>query len=94
MLERVTEQLAALSRSPGHGRRVYRTAAALEAAVADLVHAACLDGVVWIQPEEHTRRDGTTCWTVGACGVDRAGWRDMVDRLGWQVYLTSTTPEQ
>jgi transposase len=26
--------------------------------------------------------------------VDLAAWRDMVDRLGWQVYLTSTTPEQ
>jgi transposase len=40
------------------------------------------------------RRDGTPCWTVGAFGVDLAAWRDMVDRLGWQVYLTSTTPAQ
>lgn len=94
MLGRVADQLAALRRPPRQGRRVYRTAAALQAAVADLLHAACLDGIVWIQPEEHTRRDGTTCWAVGAYGVDLAAWRDMVDRLGWQVYLTSTTAEQ
>jgi len=62
--------------------------------VAELLRAACLEGVVWIQPEEHTRRDGSACWAVGAFGVDLAAWWDMVDRLGWQVYLTSTTPEQ
>jgi transposase len=94
MLGRVAEQLAALSRPPGHGRKVYRTAANLEAAVADLLRAACLEGVVWIHPEEQVRRDGTPCWTVGAYGVDLAAWQDMVDRLGWQVYLSSTTPEQ
>jgi len=93
MLGRVAEQLTALSRPARQGRRVYRTVAALETAVADLLRAACLEGVVWIQPQEHTRRDGTSCWTVGAYGVDLVAWREMVDRLGWQVYLTSTTPE-
>jgi transposase len=94
MLVRVAEQVAGMSRSPGHGRRVYRRAADLEAAVAELLRAACLEGVVWIQPEEQVRRDGTSCWTVGAYGVDLAAWRAMVDRLGWQVYLTSTTAAQ
>jgi transposase len=94
MLARVAEQLAGLSRPPGHGRRVYRRAADLEAAVTELLRAACLEGVVWIQPEEQVRRDGTSCWTVGAYGVDLAAWHDMVDRLGWQVYLTSTSAEQ
>jgi transposase len=94
MLGRVTDQLAALHRPPHQGRRVYRTAAALEAAVAELLRAACLDGVVWIRPQEHLRRDGSARWAVGAFGVDLAAWRDMVDRLGWQVYLTSTTAAQ
>ncbi len=94
MLGWVAEQLTALSRPPRQGRRVYRTAAALEAAVADLLRDACLEGVVWVRPEEHTRRDGTSCWAVGAFGVDLTAWRDMVDRLGWQIYLTSTTPAQ
>ena len=93
MLGRVAEQLAALSRPARQGRRVYRTVAALETAVADLLRAACLEGVVWIQPEEQVRRDGTACWTVRAYGVDLAAWREMVDRLGWKVYLTSTTPQ-
>jgi transposase len=94
LLARVAEQLGAWSRPPRQGRRVYPTAAALEAAVADLLRAACLEGVVWIRSVEQMRRDGTSCWTVGAYGVDLAAWRDMIDRLGWQVYLTSTTPEQ
>src|SRR5579863_10265313 len=93
-LARVSEQVAALSRPPGRGRRVYLTAAAVQAAVAGLLYVAHLEGIVWVEPQEHTRRDGTTCWTVGAFGVDLAAWQDMVDRLGWQVYLTSTTPQQ
>jgi transposase len=93
-LARVSEGLAALSRPPTNGRRVYRTPADLEAAVDGLLRAAHLEGVVWITPQAHPRRDGTTCWTVGAYGVDLLAWQDMVDRLGWQVYLTSTTPTQ
>jgi transposase len=93
-LARVTEQLAALSRPPGNGRRVYRTQGDLAVAVADLLRAARLEHVVWVQPAEYTRRDGTSCWTIAAFGVDLVAWHDMVDRLGWQVYLTSTTREQ
>ena len=62
--------------------------------MAALLRAARLEQVVWVQPTEHTRRDGTSCWTVAAFGVDLGAWRAMVERLGWQVYLTSTTPEQ
>ncbi len=93
-LARVTDHLTALSRPPGNGRRVYRRRADLQAVVAGLLSATHFEGVLWVEPQEQTRRDGTTCWTVGAYGVDRAAWRQMVDRLGWQVYLTSTTPAQ
>jgi transposase len=44
MLARVAEQVAGLSHPPGHGRRVYPRAADLEAAVAELLRAACLEG--------------------------------------------------
>ncbi len=94
VLARVTEQLTALCRPPGNGRRVYRSQEDLEVAVATLLRAARLEQVVWIQSTEHPRRDGTSCWTVAAFGVDLAAWRAMVERLGWQVYLTSTTLEQ
>src|SRR5579871_716193 len=75
-LARVSAQLAALSRPPGRGRRIYPTAE-VQSAVAGLLYVAHLEGVVWVEPQEHTRRDGTTCWTVGAFGVDRAAWQDM-----------------
>jgi transposase len=93
-LVRVTERLTALTRPPSHGRRVYATPAALQTAVCDLLSAEHLEGVVWVEPAEHTRRNGTTCWTVGAFGVDLGAWHALVDRLGWQVYLTNTTAVQ
>jgi transposase len=93
-LARVAERLTALTRPPGHGRRVYPTRAALATAVTDLLSAEHLEGVVWIQPQESTRRDGTACWTVGTFGVDLVAWQAMVERLGWQVYLSSTTTAQ
>jgi hypothetical protein len=62
--------------------------------VTDLLRADHLEDVVWVQPVEATRRDGTACWIVGSFGVDLSAWQALVDRLGWQVYLTSTTVAQ
>jgi transposase len=33
-------------------------------------------------------------WVVGAIAVARQAWAEQLERLGWQVYLTSTTPVQ
>jgi transposase len=93
-LGRLSERLAVLARSPRQGRRGFPTRAALEAAVADLLSAEHLEGVVWVQPVEAPRRDGSACWIVGSFGVDLTAWQALVDRLGWQVSLTSTTAAQ
>lgn len=91
-LARVTERLTALAHPPGHGRRVYPTRADLETAVADLLSREHRDGVVWVQPEEHTRRDGKSCWTVGSFGVDLGAWQGMVDRSAGRSTLPAPPP--
>ncbi len=93
-LARVTEQLALLQRPPGRGRAVDRTRAALAQAVTALLTAARLDGVVCVDLAQETRPDGSPRWTVGSITVDVAAWPQMVDRLGWHVYVTNTTPDQ
>ncbi len=93
-LARVTDQVALLQRPPGRGRPVYRTHAALDAVVTGLLTAAHLEGVVQVDLREETRRDGSARWTVGAIAVDRAAWQQLVERLGWHVYVTNTTADQ
>lgn len=38
--------------------------------------------------------DGTVAWVVAAVWVDWAAWQAMEGRLGWQVYVTNTTPAE
>jgi len=44
--------------------------------------------------EEEVRADGTTRWIVGAYSVNLDAWNALVARLGWHVYVTSTTRVQ
>jgi hypothetical protein len=37
---------------------------------------------------------GTTRWVVSALWVNLAAWQALVERLGWQVYVTHTTQAQ
>ncbi len=93
-LARLSVQLEALRRPPARGRRVYRTATALRQVVAELLRAARLEAVVDVQLRAERRPDGTERWVVGAYAVKLDAWRALVERLGWQVYLSSTTPAQ
>ncbi len=82
------------SRPPGRGRTVSRTRAALAQAVTAILTAARLAGVVRVDLAAEMRPDGSSRWTVRALAVDRAAWQQMVDRLGWHVYVTNTTADQ
>ena len=93
-LARLTEQLEALRLPPARGRTRYRTRAELETVVSTLVEKAHLTGVVEVPLEEEPRADGTSRWVVGAYSVTLAAWDALVARLGWQVYVTSTTRAQ
>ncbi len=40
---------------------------------------------------QETLPEGTTRWIVSAVWVNLAAWQALVERLGWQVYVTNTT---
>jgi transposase len=90
-LARLCAQLEALRLRPARGRTRYRYRADLEAVVSALVAKAHLVGVLEVPLEEEVGADGRTRWIVGAYSVNLAAWAALVARLGWHVYLTSTT---
>jgi hypothetical protein len=93
-LARLTTALTELWQPPRRGRKRYRSAAALEAVVAERIARAGLTGIVGATVGEARVPNGTSRFIVTSVWVDRAAWQAMVDRLGWQVYVTNTTPVQ
>ena len=93
-LDRLTADLLKLAQAPTRGRKRYAQEADLAQVVATRIAEAKLDGVVQTALEPLQLRDGSTAWGVAAIWVDLVAWQAMVERLGWQVYVTNTTPEQ
>lgn len=80
----------------GRGRRRYSSQAELEGEVARRIAAAGFEGagVVRAPGVEVETAAGRSCWVVEQVMVEGTAWERYVDRLGWQVCLTSTTAEQ
>jgi transposase len=90
-LRRLSEELAKLWQPPSRGRKRYRSRQELERVVAERIAQAKLSGVVQTHVAQETLPDGTTRWVVSALWVNLAAWQALVERLGWQVYVTNTT---
>ena len=90
-LARLSEDLAKLWQPLGRGRKRYGSRQALEGVVAQRIAQANLTGVVQTRVAQETLPDGTTRWVVSALWVNLAAWQGLVERLGWQVYVTNTT---
>lgn len=93
-LERLTTDLLKLAQPPSRGRKRYLQEADLAAVVTSRIAAANLDGVVQTALAPISLRTGTTAWVVAAIWVDLTAWQALVERLGWQVYVTNTTEAQ
>lgn len=93
-LARLTPELLKLALEPTRGRTRYAQEADLAQVVAKRIAEANLAGVVQTALAPIPRRDGSTAWVVTAIWVDLGAWQAMVDRLGWQVYVTNSTPAQ
>jgi transposase len=93
-LARLTEHLMALWQPPARGRKRYSTRFELEQTVAGWIERAGLTGIVQAPVVEEQLADGTTRWSVGSIAVELAAWEALVERLGWQVYISNTTEEQ
>jgi hypothetical protein len=90
-LARLTADLAKLWVPPGRGRKRYDSRQELERTVAERIAKAGLTGVVQTHVTQENLSDGTTRWIVSALWVNLAAWQALVERLGWQVYVTNTT---
>lgn len=93
-LERLTPDLLKLAQAPTRGRKRYPQEAELAALVSKRIAEAKLAGVVQTALEPRRLPDGSTAWVVAAIWVDLPAWQALVERLGWQVYVTNTTPAQ
>jgi transposase len=93
-LDHLTSDLLQLALEPTRGRKRYAQEADLAHVVATRIAAAKLEGVVQTALVPLPRRDGSTAWVVAAIWVDLPAWQALVDRLGWQIYVSNTTPEQ
>jgi transposase len=93
-LARLTEALVQLWPPPGRGRKRSRSREALARTVAERVAQVGLTGVGQTALAEDPLPEGTTRWTVAAVWVKLAAWQALVERLGWQVYVTNTTAAQ
>jgi hypothetical protein len=80
--------------SAGRGRRRYNSRVELEEEIAKRMAAGGFEGVVRASVAEGTTTAKRPCWVVEQVVVEPAAWRGYVERLGWQVCLTSTTAEQ
>jgi len=59
--------------------------------VAARIAQAKLSGVVKTHVAQETLPEGPTRWVVSALWVNLAAWQAVVERLGWQVYVSNTT---
>jgi transposase len=91
-LARLTDDLTKLWQPPGRGRKRYASRQELERTVAERIAQAGLTGVVQARVAQETLPNGTTRWIVAAVWVHLAAWQALVERLGWQVYVSNTTP--
>jgi transposase len=93
-LDRLTTDLLKLALPPTRGRKRYAQEAELAQVVAKRIAEAKLEGVVQTELQAIPLPTGATAWVVAALWVDRAAWQAMVQRLGWQVYVSNTTADE
>ena len=97
-LDKLVRELTRLCEVPtaGRGRRHYISRTELEEEIAKRIAAAGFEGggVVSAPVVEVETVAGRSRWVVEQVRVGRAAWEAHLERLGWQVCLTSTTAEQ
>jgi transposase len=93
-LTRLTQALNDLRRPAERGRKRYRTKAALRTKVENLLKTTEMTGLVNVTLTEESLANGTRRWIVSSFALDPAAWAAHLERLGWHIYLTNTTPVQ
>ncbi len=91
---RLAQALSDLRLPPARGRKRYRTRAELKKKVDDLLAHEAFTELLNVKLVEESLPDGTPRWTVGTFALDQSAWEASLQRLGWLIYLTNTTPAQ
>jgi len=92
-LARLCQRLVPFCQPPTRGRKLYRTVEDLRTKVAACLAQSDLATCLQLDFEEEPLPNGSTRWVL-AFAVDWQAWQRRVARLGWQVYVTNTTPDQ
>jgi transposase len=87
--QRLYAELDRLAQPSKRGRKRYRQQAELQQEVTHLLDRYHLNGVVTVTLKAEPHHDGGACWLVTGYQYDEAAWQQMVDRLGWQIYLSN-----
>ena len=93
-LGKLHEQLQTLCLAPRRGRKRYVDRQHLQALVDSWVEAAGMTGLVAVTLVQEMQEGQRPRWVFGEMQVDAAAWAAMEERLGWQVYLTNTSPHE
>ena len=87
--QRLYAELDKLAQPAKRGRKRYRTQEELAQATANLCHTYKLDDIITFTFKAEAHPTGGKRWLVADYQCDAQGWQRMVDRLGWQVYLSN-----
>jgi transposase len=87
--QRLYTELDRLTQPAKQGRKRYRQQEELAQAVTTLLDRYHLNGIVTVTFRAKPHKDGGQRWLVAGYQCDEVAWQQMLDRLGWQVYLTN-----
>lgn len=87
--QRLYAELDRLAQPAKQGRKRYRQQEALRQEVITLLDRYHLNDIVSVTLKAAPHPDGGQRWLVAGYQCDQAAWQQMVDRLGWQVYLSN-----
>ena len=87
--QRLYAQLDSLARPAKQGRKRYRQQEELAQEVTTLLNRYHLDGIVSVTLKATAHSDGGQRWLVAGYQCDQLAWQQLINRLGWQVYLSN-----
>ncbi|MCI0398955.1 MAG: DUF4277 domain-containing protein [Chloroflexi bacterium] len=87
--QRLYAELDKLAQPAKQGRKRYHHQEELAQEVTTLLDRYHLPGIVTVTLQAKPHRDGGQRWLVADYHCDEAAWQRMIDRLGWQVYLSN-----
>jgi transposase len=87
--QRLYAELDKLAQPAKQGRKRYHHQEELTQEVTTLLNHYHLNGLVTVTLRAEPHKDGGQRWLVAGYQGDEGAWQQMVDRLGWQVYLSN-----